>query len=49
MGYIKKDDVVSSVQGVPTRTPQPNKCHTIYLQNYGQSRPKHRIGSDHQL
>jgi len=49
MGYINKGDVVSSVQGVPTRTPQPNKCHTRYLQNYGQSRPKHRIGSDHQL
>jgi len=49
MGYINKGDVISSVQDVPTRTPQPNKCHTRYLQNYGQSRPKHRIGSDHQL
>jgi len=49
MEYINIDGENSSVQGVPTRTPQSNKSHTKYLQDYGQSRPKQRIGSDHQL
>jgi len=49
MGYINKGDVISSVQDVPPRTPLPKKSHTRYIQDYGQSRPKHRIGSDHQL
>jgi len=36
MGYINKGDVNSSVQDVPTRTPQPKKSHTRYIQDYGQ-------------
>jgi len=49
MEYINTGDVNPSVQGIPTRTPQTKSSHTQYLQNYGQPRPKHRIGSDHQL
>ena len=49
MGYINKGDEISSVQDVPPRTPLPDKSYTRYIQDYGQSRPKHRIGSDHQL
>jgi len=49
MEYINTGGINPSVQGVPTRTPQTKSSHTEYLQNYGQSRPKHRIGSDHQL
>jgi len=49
MEYINKGDVISSVQDVTPRTPLPTKSHTRYIQDYGQSRPKHRIGSDHQL
>jgi len=49
MEYINKGDVISSVQDVPPGTPLPTKSHTRYIQDYGQLRPKQRIGSDHQL
>ena len=49
MEYINKGNEISSVQDVPPRSPLPVKSYTRYIQNYGRSRPKHRIGSDHQL